>query len=69
MSLILRAVALIIGLIVSAHTKFHGIPVLWLLAAITFLAVIALILYLVHRILQERQQPAPQPVYVVTTAP
>lgn len=75
MSLILRGIALLIGLIVSAQAKLHAVifgqpvavPVLWLLVAVVLLVLAALVLCLVLRILQERQQPGPQPVYVVTT--
>lgn len=60
------------GLIVAARTKFHGIPVLWLIAVIVVLALAALVLYLVRLTLLEYRPPhpayrQPQPVYVVTT--
>ena len=57
------------GLIVSAHTRYHGIPVLWLVAAATVLTVAAIVLYLIRQIMQDRPVPHPayRPVYVVTT--
>jgi hypothetical protein len=75
MSVIGWPVALIVGLIISASTKLHAvifgqpvaIPVLWLLAIITLLAFIALILYLVRLILQDRPVPDRYPVYVITS--
>ena len=75
MSLILRALAILIALIVSAVTKMHAVifgqPVtisaLWLAGAVIVLILAALVLFLVYLILRERPRPAYRPVYVVTT--
>ena len=57
----------LIGLIVSAKTRFHGIPVLWLLAIAVVLALAAVVLWLIRLLMQDRQRPAPQPVHVITS--
>jgi hypothetical protein len=51
----------VLGLIVSAKTRFHGIPVLWLLAAALVLALLALVLHLI-RVLREEFGRQPEPV-------
>ena len=75
MSVIARPALVIIGLIISAHARLNAVifgqpvsvPAIWLIAAAFLLALAALVLYLVRQIQQDRPQPAPQPVYVVTT--
>ena len=74
MSLIVRAVALLVALIVSAHARLHAvllgqpvnIPWLGVVAVLMILGLAVLLLWLAHLILQERPQPAHRPVYVVT---
>lgn len=75
MSLIVRAVALLVALIVSAHARLHAvllgqpinIPWLGVAAVLMVLVLVALVLWLAHLIVQERpQKPAYRPVYVVT---
>ncbi len=60
MSFPLSFVLSVIGLIVSAKTRFHGIPVLWLLAAALVLGLAALVLHLIL-VLREEFRPRPEP--------
>ena len=63
------------GLVVAARTRLNAIlfgqpvsiPWLGIAAAVIVLILAALVLYLVHLIMQERPRPAYKPVYVVTT--
>ncbi|HEV2450972.1 MAG TPA: hypothetical protein VGS62_03500 [Streptosporangiaceae bacterium] len=57
------------GMIVSAFTKYHGIPALWLFDAALVLGLAAVILCLIRAILDDRPQPQPEPrlVHVITT--
>jgi hypothetical protein len=60
-SVIVKLVALIVGLIVSAQAKLHAVilgqpvsvPVLWLVAAVMVLALAAVVLWLLRAILRE----------------
>ena len=75
MSLILRALAILIALIVSAVTKMHAVifgqPVtisaLWLAGAVIVLILAALVLYLAWLVMRERPKPEYRPVYVITS--
>lgn len=58
MSFPLAFLLMLAGLIVSAFTKYHGIPALWLLSAVLLLALVAVVLQLIRVMREEfRRQP------------
>ncbi len=64
MSFPLSFVLSVLGLIVSAKTRYHGVPVLWLVFAALILALLALVLHLIRVTAREfRREPQP----VITT--
>lgn len=55
------------GLIVSAFTRYHGIPALWLFDAALVLGLAAVVLHIIRGILADRPPRESRPVYVVTS--
>ena len=43
----------LIGLATSAHTRWHGVPVLWLLAVITAAAMVGGVLILARQLVRD----------------
>ena len=52
-TLLIRLVIATLGLFMSARTQFHGIPVLWLVAAAVVLALAVAVLVLARSVLRD----------------